>query len=175
MPVLGIWIMKYRKSRSFGSQRRYWMCTVSSYGLHMVSSYKRSFPGDSVVKNSPFNTGYMQEAPVGSLGWEDPLEEKMATYSSLLAWRIPWSEETGQLQSMGCKESDTTEWLRNTHTHTHFILKLGTQSKINRSLFWGSQTCARLQVISQFLFHFLKHFYYDPGSWVSETLFFQTI
>ena len=38
---------------------------------------------------------------VQSLGWEDPLEEGMATHSSILAWRIPWTEEPGVLQSMG--------------------------------------------------------------------------
>ena len=49
------------------------------------------------VKNLPA----MQEARVQSLGWEYPLEEEIATYSSILAWRIPWKEETGELQSMG--------------------------------------------------------------------------
>ena len=43
----------------------------------------------------------MQEAQVPPLGWEDPLEKGMATHSSILAWRIPWTEETGRLQSMG--------------------------------------------------------------------------
>ena len=43
----------------------------------------------------------MQETWVQSLGWEDPLEEVMATHSSILAWRIPWTEEPGGLQSMG--------------------------------------------------------------------------
>jgi len=43
----------------------------------------------------------MQETWVGSLGQEDPLEEEMATHSSILAWEIPWTEETGRLQSMG--------------------------------------------------------------------------
>ena len=42
-----------------------------------------------------------QESWVRSLGWEDPLEEEMATHSSILAWRIPWTEEPGGLQSMG--------------------------------------------------------------------------
>ena len=42
----------------------------------------------------------MQETWVQSLGWEDPLEEDMATHSSILAWRIPWTEEPGGLQSM---------------------------------------------------------------------------
>ena len=44
-----------------------------------------------------------------SLGQEDPLEEGMATHSSILAWRIPWTEEPGRLQSMGHKRLDTTE------------------------------------------------------------------
>ena len=43
----------------------------------------------------------MQETWVQSLGWEDPLEKEMAAHSSILAWRIPWTEEPGGLQSMG--------------------------------------------------------------------------
>ena len=43
----------------------------------------------------------MRETRVQSLGWEDPLEKEMATHSSTLAWKIPWTEETGRLQSMG--------------------------------------------------------------------------
>ena len=50
-----------------------------------------------MVKNLPA----MQETQVQSLGWEDPLEKGMATQSSLLAWKIPWTEEPGGLQSMG--------------------------------------------------------------------------
>ena len=46
---------------------------------------------------------------VQSLGWEDSLEEEMATHSSILAWRIPWTEEPGGLQSISHKELDTTE------------------------------------------------------------------
>ena len=46
---------------------------------------------------------------VRSLGREDPQEEGMATHSNILAWRIPWTEEPGGLQSMGSKELDTTE------------------------------------------------------------------
>ena len=51
----------------------------------------------------------MWETWVRSLGQEDPLEKEMATHSSILAWRIPWTEELGGLQSMDHKESDTTE------------------------------------------------------------------
>ena len=43
----------------------------------------------------------MQETQVRSLGWEDPLEKEMATHSSTLAWKIPWTEKPGRLQSMG--------------------------------------------------------------------------
>ena len=53
----------------------------------------------------------MQETWVRSLGQEDPLEKEMATHSSILAWRIPWTEELGGLQSTGCKELDTAERL----------------------------------------------------------------
>ena len=45
----------------------------------------------------------------GDLGQEDPLEKGMATYSSILAWRIPWMQETGRLHPWGHKESDMTE------------------------------------------------------------------
>jgi len=55
-----------------------------------------------------------QEMQAPSLGWEDPLKEEMATRSSILAWRIPWTEEPGGLQSMGSQKSNTTEQL-NTH------------------------------------------------------------
>ena len=55
-----------------------------------------------VVKNLPASAGDMRhETWVLSLGWEDPLEEGMATHSSILAWRIPRTEEPGELQSMG--------------------------------------------------------------------------
>ena len=49
------------------------------------------------VKNPPA----MRETWLQSLGWEDPLEEGIAAHSSILAWRIPWAEELGGLQSMG--------------------------------------------------------------------------
>ena len=51
----------------------------------------------------------MRETHVCSLDWEDPLEKGMATHFRILAWRIPWTEEPGRLQSIGHKESDMTE------------------------------------------------------------------
>ena len=53
----------------------------------------------------------MQETWVRSLGQEDPLEKEMATHSSILAWRIPWTEEPGGYSPQGHKESDMTERL----------------------------------------------------------------
>ena len=53
-----------------------------------------------MVKNLPT----MQETQVQSVGWEDYLEKKMATHSSILAWRIPWTEEPGGLQSIGSQK-----------------------------------------------------------------------
>ena len=50
----------------------------------------------------------MQEAQVRSLGQGDPLEKEMATHSSTLAWKIPWTEEPGRLQPMESEELDTT-------------------------------------------------------------------
>ena len=60
-----------------------------------------------MVKNLPA----VQETRLQSLGQEDPLENGMATHSSILAWRIPWTEEPGGFQSMGHKESDMTKQL----------------------------------------------------------------
>ena len=61
---------------------------------------RNGFPGGSAVKN-PLAMQETHETHVQFLGQEDPLEEGMVTHSSLLAWRIPWTEEPGGLQSMG--------------------------------------------------------------------------
>jgi len=61
-------------------------------------------PGGSVVQNLPAQQG----TRVRSLGGEYPLEKEMATHSNILAWKVPWTEEPGRLQSMGFQESDTT-------------------------------------------------------------------
>ena len=68
----------------------------------------------------------MQETPVQSLGGEDHLEESMATHSSILAWRIPWTEEPGRLESTGLQTltqlSDSV--CMHTHTDTLGVLQL---------------------------------------------------
>jgi len=65
------------------------------------------FPGGSVVKHLPPNAGDID----WSLGQEDSLEKEMATHSSILVWKISWTEEPGGIQSMGSQEPDT--WLSN--------------------------------------------------------------
>ena len=67
--------------------RKYLVMLLSSNGASLVAQ---------MIKNLPA----MQETQVHSLGWEDSLEKKMATHSSILAWRIAWTEEPGGLQSM---------------------------------------------------------------------------
>ena len=69
-----------------------------SQALYMYLFHIQGFPGGSVVKNSPANSG---NAGVWALGWEDPLEEEMATHSNFLAGKIPRTEEPGGLQSTG--------------------------------------------------------------------------
>ena len=64
---------------------------------YIFCSHRLGFPGGSDGKILPA----MQETCIRSLGWEDPLQEGMATHSSILAWRILWTEEPGELQSRG--------------------------------------------------------------------------
>ena len=79
------------------------LCALISSPVNLVNAYWASLVAQ-MVKNLPA----MQETWVQSLGWEDPLEKEMAIHSSILAWKIPWTEEPGGLQSMGLQESDTT-------------------------------------------------------------------
>ena len=64
----------------------------------------RNLPGGAVVKNPPAE----QETQVPSLGQEDLLEKEMAAHFSILAWKIPWTEKPGRLQTIGSQELDTT-------------------------------------------------------------------
>ena len=68
-----------------------------------------------MVKNLPA----MWESRVWSLGWEDLLEKVVATHSNILAWRIPWTVEPGELQSMGWQRV-RHHWATNTHTQAHW-------------------------------------------------------
>ena len=84
------------------------------------------------VKNPPA-IQETQETCVWSLGWEDPLEDEMATHSSVLAWKIPWTEEPGGLQSMDRgawwapvhgSQRVGHDWATNTHTSCLYILEI---------------------------------------------------
>ena len=78
---------------------------IQAFGT--ASGKQRAFLVSQMVKNLPA----MWKTWVRFLGWKDPLEKEVITHSSILAWRIPWTEESGGLQSMGLQESDTTEQL----------------------------------------------------------------
>ena len=73
-----------------------------------------------MVKSPPANAGEVRDTRVPSLGREDPLEKEMATHSGILAWKIPWTEEPGRLQSIG---SQSRIWLTpfSTAWHTVFM------------------------------------------------------
>ena len=80
-------------------------CPPETNTVLLIGYTPTGLPSDTQsVKNLPA----MQETWVRFLGQEDPLEMEMATHSSMLAWRIPWTEEPGGLQSMGSQESDMT-------------------------------------------------------------------
>ena len=102
-----------------------------------------------MVKNLPA----VQEIWVWSLGQEDPLEEGMATHSSILAWRIPWTEEPGGLQSMGSQRV-RHEWATNT---PHANLLWGIFSSSPNFGFKALILCAEKTLI-HFVFWFLRIF-----------------
>ena len=118
----------------------------------------------------------MQATWVWSLDWEDSLENEMATHSSVLAWRIPWTEEPGRLQSMGSQrvwhDWTTSACVRthtHTHTHTHSVTSLelsGLNSLVFLTRPWLKYFifCKQLMfLINLFkhlnIFHFMKHFF----------------
>ena len=79
----------------------------------------------------------MQDMQVWSLGGEDPLEKEMATHSSILAWKTPWPEESGELQSMGHKESDMTDIAGMQWTSEISVGGGGVGTGSTKIVFWG--------------------------------------
>ena len=73
-------------------------CILYNYYYYSI---QLGFPGGSEGKASACDAGHRIQSP----GWEDPLEKEMATHSNTLAWKIPWAEEPGRLQSMGISKS----------------------------------------------------------------------
>ena len=102
----------YQAPPSMGfSRQEYWsgVPLPSPSGIYIYVQIYMGFPGGSAVKNLPA-IPELQETQIQSLSWEDPLEEGMATYSSILAWKIPWTEKPGRLLSIRShKESNVTE------------------------------------------------------------------
>ena len=90
------------------------------YALNKFPSWiYEHFPGASDGKESTCKAGDQ----VWYLGWEEPWEEEMATHSSILAWRIPWTEEPGRLLCMGLQRAGH-DWMTNTFTfHFHAFMK----------------------------------------------------
>ena len=101
------------------SGRWWWQDLLSSY--HMLDAFKITFVhsncGASWVAQWSRVHLPVQETWVRSLGQEDPLEKEMATHSSILAWRIPWTEEPGELQSMGSQKVRHNSHTQHIHTH----------------------------------------------------------
>ena len=87
----------YYTKRSKSDKDRYYMISFMwnlKNSTNELTGWRadKAFPSDSVVKNP----SAMPEMRLQALSWEDPLEEAMATHSSILAWRIPWTEESGR-------------------------------------------------------------------------------
>ena len=76
--------------------------------ISIFISLSVSISGASLIAQSVKNLPAVQETRVQFLGQEDLLEKEMVTHSSVLAWRIPWTEQPGGLQSIGSQKSDTT-------------------------------------------------------------------
>ena len=108
------WTKEPGRLQSMESQR-----VRQDWATILTQRTQLGFLGGSAVENLPA-AQETHEMLVRSLGWDDPLEEGMATHSSTLAWRIPWTEEPGGLQSTW-SQRDTIEWL-NTHAHARVSL-----------------------------------------------------
>ena len=67
-----------------------------------ISVHRLGFLGGSVVKNLPASAGDSRDICL-TFAWGDPLEKEMSTHSSILSWKIPWTEESGRLESLGSK------------------------------------------------------------------------
>ena len=104
------------------NQARTFLLRLIDLGDHFMSVCK-----ELMVKNPPANAGDFKEMLVQSLGWEDLLEKGMETHSSILPWRIPWTEEPGWLQSIGLQSWPQLKLLSR-HVKSSFILSLSSCS-----------------------------------------------
>ena len=137
-----------------------WVCllqpvVLDTFTLHIVRIYYRVqklaynifLEGASLVAQLVKNPPEMWETWVWSLDWDDPLEEGMATHSSILAWRIPWAEESGGLQSM---ESHRVghDWVTKHSTAQHSIF-LENWHFLHINMYFGSvQSLSRVRLFA---------------------------
>ena len=111
-----------------------------------------------MVKNLPA----MQETQVQSLGWEDPLGKRMAIHSSILAWRIPWTEDLVGYSPWDRKESDMTEWLTLSHTYLPIQFSCSVVSDSLRPMDYSMPGYS--------VFHYLLEFAQTHVHWVSGAI-----
>jgi len=111
-----LWCSEFFNAANF-KNFKVWGFFLSSYCSLNPQCHKRDLLVAQTVKTLPV----MQETRVRSLGWEDPLEKGMATHSSILAWRIPWTEEPGGLQFMGSQRAGH-DWVTITQCHKGKLL-----------------------------------------------------
>ena len=130
LPIPSLWVISVHQPLYHASNPDWWFISHMIFYMFqchsLISSHPRLLPQSpkdcslllSCIRGLPYiyiwdfpiaqmvkNLLAMQETWVQSLGQEDPLEEKMAIHSSILAWRIPWTEEPGGLQSMGSQKA----------------------------------------------------------------------
>ena len=102
-------------------------CTQEAFNVHFNKNRAHLWRTTAVVHLLRWHSGMnlpamqeMQKTQVRSLGQEDPLEEEMATHSSILSWRIPWTEESGRLQSMGLQRVGHNWATEHTHSSSNW-------------------------------------------------------
>ena len=132
--LVNIWSFIQNSELTCHQGWRGWMDCWIGWVEKIRKSYSgRGFPGGTLVKNPPANTGNARDS-VRSLGGEDPLEEEMTAHSSILAWKIPWTEKPGGLMSMGSQRV-RYDWVTE-HTlsgrGTKFLSKIRNKSVVCR-------------------------------------------
>ena len=116
-----MFIQKKREKERWGIQLK-----SSDRGLELKkASLEARIERASLVAQMVRNLPALQETWIQSLGWADPLEKGMATHSSILAWRIPWTEEPG-----GIKQRIRHDWVTNTFTFTYIVVRVQETPKI---------------------------------------------
>ena len=136
LSILATWLWVYlSESISSFLKQGYKNCHLGSWEVfHIKHLAQWGSQVTLVLKNLPANAGSIRETWVWSLGWEDPLEEGMTTHSSVLAWRTPWTEKSGGLQSIGLHRV-RHNWSDFAPVHTLHCVHLSVGAKLITILF----------------------------------------